>query len=241
MLLPRCPGRGINGGSAVQSIDFADPEARVSNDPACRSAIAGGRAGIVTQVHTITNLLRDVRGGSPEAANKLMDAVHVELRHIAGRAMSHERGHHTLQPTALVNEYYLSLFPSAQKDDAETWKNRAHFFSIAARKMRQILVDHARKVNAEKRGNHLRVSLNEEIDAAPRRDHFIEEIDLLLTDLEAKDPRAARIVELKFFGGMTDDEVAEALGSNRAKVRRDWEFGRSWLFHNLGGKKCANS
>lgn len=175
-----------------------------------------------------------------------MAAVYPDLRHIAGRAMSSERGHHTLQPTALVNEYYMRLFPSAAgggnaKEDAETWKNRAHFFSIAARQMRQILVDHARKFKAEKRGNALRVALNEEIDSAPRRDHAIEDIDTLLSDLERKDPTAARVVELKFFGGLTDDQVVEVLGSNRAKVRRDWEFARSWLFHNLNQKFRANS
>jgi RNA polymerase sigma-70 factor, ECF subfamily len=199
----------------------------------------------VTEVHTITNLLREVRSGAPQAVDKLMAAVYPDLRNIAGRAMSSERGHHTLQPTALVAEYYMRLFPSGPgvnaKEDAETWKNRAHFFSIAARQMRQILVDHARKFGADKRGNKLRVALNEEIDAAPRRDHAIEDIDTLLTDLERKDPNAARVVELKFFGGLTDDQVAEVLGSNRAKVRRDWEFARSWLFHNLNQKFRANS
>ena len=194
----------------------------------------------MTQVHTITNLLREVRCGKPQAVDKLMAAVYPDLRNIAGRAMSIERGNHTLQPTALVNEYYMRLFPSA-KEDAETWKNRAHFYGVAARQMRQILVDHARKFKAEKRGNALRVALNEEIDAAPRRDHAIEDIDSLLSDLEKKDPQAARVVELKFFGGLTDDQVVEVLGSNRARVRRDWEFARSWLFHNLSQKSRANS
>lgn len=201
----------------------------------------------MTEVHTITNLLREVRSGTPKAVDKLMAAVYPDLRNIAGRAMSSERGHHTLQPTALVAEYYMKLFPGSQgcgagtQEDVDTWKNRAHFFSIAARQMRQILVDHARKFKAEKRGNALRVSINEELDAAPRRDHAIEDIDTLLTDLERKDPNAARVVELKFFGGLTDDQVVEVLGSNRAKVRRDWEFARSWLFHNLNQKFRANS
>ncbi len=196
----------------------------------------------MTEVHTITNLLREVRGGAPHAVDKLMAAVYPDLRNIAGRAMSSERGHHTLQPTALVNEYYMRLFPSsASKEDAETWKNRAHFYGVAARQMRQILVDHARKFRAEKRGNALRVAINEEVDAAPRRDHAIEDIDILLSDLERKDPVAARVVELKFFGGLTDDQVVEVLGSNRARVRRDWEFARSWLFHNLQQKSRANS
>ncbi len=198
---------------------------------------------VVTEAHTITNLLREVRSGTPQAIDRLMAAVYPDLRHIAGRAMSSERGHHTLQPTALVNEYYMKLFPGGAgiQEDIDSWKNRAHFFSIAARQMRQILVDHARKFRAEKRGNALKVSINEELDAAPRRDHAIEDIDTLLSDLERKDPNAARVVELKFFGGLTDDQVVEVLGSNRAKVRRDWEFARSWLFHNLNRKVRANS
>jgi len=172
--------------------------------------------------------------------NRLAAAVYPDLRSIAGRAMSQERPSHTLQPTALVNEYYMRMFHGSAEGqlpaNADTWKDRAHFYAIAARQMRQILVDHARRHKAGKRGNALRVALNEEIDAAPGRDHSIEDIDSLLQDLEKRDPQAAHVVELKFFGGLTDDEVVEVLRSNRSRVRRDWEFARSWLFRHLNGK-----
>jgi RNA polymerase sigma factor (TIGR02999 family) len=182
---------------------------------------------------TITNLLRDVRNGTPHAADQLMGAVYHDLHGIAARAMAGERFDHTLQPTALVNEAYLRL--EKQLPDV-TWQDRAHFYGVAARQMRQILVDHSRRYRAEKRGNGLKVALNEEVHGVPRAEHSFEDIDILLKELEQRDPQAAQVVELKFFGGLTDDEVAEVLRTNRTRVRRDWEFARTWLFQQLKKK-----
>jgi RNA polymerase sigma-70 factor, ECF subfamily len=179
----------------------------------------------------ITQLLLKWSGGDSSAREALMPMVHGELRRLAGKYMRRERVNHTLQPTALVNEAYLRLVDQQQVK----WQNRAQFFGLAARMMRNILVDHARSHQAAKRGGQqYSVSLS-------RADRVLEksEIDLValheaLERLAVNDPQKARIVELRFFGGLTIEETAEVLDISHATVERDWKMARAWLRSELG-------
>jgi RNA polymerase sigma-70 factor, ECF subfamily len=172
----------------------------------------------------ITALLRDWSGGDREALERLMPAVYGELRRLAASYLKSERPDHTLQPTALVHEAYLRLSNQRSVD----WVNRAHFFGISARIMRRILVDHARRRGAIKRdGSVLRLTAPE-AGAADRAPGLIA-LDAALTSLEALDPQQARVVELRFFGGMTVEETAEATGVSTATVKREWRTARAWL------------
>jgi RNA polymerase sigma factor (TIGR02999 family) len=177
-----------------------------------------------------------------------MSAVYQDLRQVARRVMSGEDAQQTLQPTAVVNEAFLRLFRRREGPGNEwqsvpvDWQNRAHFMAVAAKQMRQVLIDHARQKKAAKRGGGLKVSLEDagqiaSPDGGP--EHDFENIDRLLNLLAQKDPAAARVVELKFFGGLTDREAALAMGIKTAKLRRDWEFARSWLKHRMGGTAGA--
>jgi len=178
----------------------------------------------------ITALLQDVRGGQAEAMNRLMAAVYPELRGIAGRYLRTERPHHTLQPTALVHETYARLFGSSRLD----WKNRAHFFAAVAKEMRRILVDYARARNAQKGpGKHVRVSIETMNALGTRPDEDLVALDEALHRLESVDPRASRVVELRFFTGLDEREIAEALAISVSTVKRDWQFARTWLFNEL--------
>ncbi len=159
-----------------------------------------------------------------------MELVYGELHRIASRNMRRERGEHTLQTTALVHEAYLRLFGS----DAITWQNRAHFYAVAARQMRRVLVDYARRVHSEKRGDGVvKLSLWESDGAAFEIDERLLAVDAALERLEPLDPRAAQIVELRFFGGLTEVEAAEALQVSVATLKRDWDFAKSWLAGQL--------
>jgi len=181
--------------------------------------------------HTVTLLLARAGRGDAEAADLLMADVYPQLRRIAARIFSAERRSHTLQPTALVSEAYLRTFGA----EAIDWKDRAHFFALMARQIRRILVDHSRAVKADKRGaGAVKVSLDEghELGVSVNEDYFA--LDEALTMLEAEEPRAARVVELKFFGGLTDSEVAEVLGTSMPTVTRDWRYARTWLLDQLG-------
>lgn len=177
----------------------------------------------------VTRLLRRFSAGDELAAEALIPLIYAELHDIAERQMRHERGDHTLQPTALVNEAFLRL---AGNHDAD-WKNRQHFLSLAAQAMRRILVDHARRRNAQKRGGRqdklelndaLRLSSDDEHDAMD-----LESLDESLEQLAALDPRQAKVVELRFFGGLSVEETAEVLEISTATVKRDWAFARAWL------------
>jgi RNA polymerase sigma factor (TIGR02999 family) len=180
--------------------------------------------------HNITGLLQDWRTGKPGAANRLMEVVYGELHQIAARQMRRERGEHTLQATALVHETYLRLFGSEPID----WQNRAHFFAVAAQQLRRVLVDHARRGQSDKRGGgQIRFSLNEKDGPAVYRDDRLLEIDQALARLESLDERAAKVVELRYFGGLSEKEAAEALGVSVATLKRDWEFARTWLASQL--------
>ncbi len=176
----------------------------------------------------VTHLLRQWR--EPQARERLFSIIYPELKRVAKMRMSRERADHTLQPTALVNEVYLSLV----RHDAVNWQNRAHFLAVASTAMRRILVDHARQHSAQKRG-HGQTRLAEDPEAFAVGADFSElvELDDLLEKLSRKHARVAQVVELRYFGGLSCDEVAEILKVNPRTVKRDWEIARAWLFAAL--------
>jgi len=188
---------------------------------------------VVSRVTTanITQLLTDWGKGDRAALDRLVPIVHRELRQLARRELRRERPQHTLQPTALVNELFLRLV----KQHHAVWQNRAQFFGVAAQLMRRILVDHARAHIADKRGGPApRVSLDEAGDVAAAAPEFeLLAIDRALTELAAIDPEQARLVELRFFSGMTVEETAEVLGCSARTVKRDWRLAKAWLFGRL--------
>ena len=175
----------------------------------------------------ITQLLIDWGRGDQAALEKLMPLVYSELRRLATNYLRRERAGHTLQPTALVNEAYLKLV--SQKN--AKWQNRAHFFAISAQLMRRILVDHARRHQALKRGGseqrRLSITTAEELAAQPAIDLLA--LNEALDELAKMDPQQSRIVELKFFGGLSIEETAEVLGIGHATVEREWKSARAWL------------
>ncbi|HVR23063.1 MAG TPA: sigma-70 family RNA polymerase sigma factor [Candidatus Polarisedimenticolia bacterium] len=178
----------------------------------------------------VTVLLAEVTKGDPKAAAELIPLVYDELRRLAGRYMRRERANHTLQATALVNEAYLKLVQHPSVD----WQNRAHFFGIAAQVMRHILVDHARGHLREKRGGGLEpVPLDEALIFPPEQSHELMKLDESLDRLTALDPRQGKIVELRFFGGLTVEETAEVLGISPKTVKRDWSSAKAWLHGDL--------
>jgi RNA polymerase sigma-70 factor, ECF subfamily len=179
----------------------------------------------------ITELLHRFQTGDEEARNTLVETVYGELRAIAARHMSRERGEHTLQATALVNEAYLKL----SKMKEANWQDRAHFFAVAARVMRQILVDHARQRLAGKRGGGaLVLPLNEALAFAPEEPGKMIEVDEALTRLAEEDELVGKVVELRFFGGLSVEETALVLRVPKRTVEREWTFGRAWLRTELG-------
>ncbi|MDX1984866.1 MAG: ECF-type sigma factor [Bryobacteraceae bacterium] len=178
----------------------------------------------------ITALLRMAGEGNREAEARLVSAVYPQLQVIARRLMRSERPDHTLQPTALVNEAYVKIFAG----EPVVMNDRAHFMAVAARQMRRVLVSHSRQHRAAKRGCGLKVVLEEGILASEERTQDIELVEQLIGRLQQIEPAAAHVTELKFFGGMTDEEVALALGTNHTRVRRDWSFARAWMRKQLG-------
>jgi len=180
----------------------------------------------------VTSLLKEIAEGSRTAADRLIPLVYQDLKRIASRHMRGERNDHTLQATALVNEAYLKLIGSADVD----WKDRAHFFAVASQVMRRILVDHAREHRAEKRGAGARkVSLDGCLVYNWHDPDELLAVDEVLDRLAKFDPRAARIVELRFFVGLGHEEIAEVLGLSSKTVKRDWDIARSWLKSELAG------
>jgi RNA polymerase sigma factor (TIGR02999 family) len=178
----------------------------------------------------ITGLTERARGGDMLALEQLVPLVYGELRRLAARYMRRERPGQSLQATALVHEAYLRLF----KDDDLSFQNRAHFLGIAARSMRQILVEHARARDAAKRGGERRrITLDEGVAVGQPLDVDVLALDEVLERLAARDPHQARIVELRYFGGLTNEETAEALGVSPATVKREWAVARAWLFREL--------
>ena len=185
----------------------------------------------------VTDLLVDWSRGDQKALDRLMPLVLSELRRLAGNYLRRERQNHTLQPTALVNEAYLKLVDQKSMH----WQNRAQFFGVAAQLMRRILVDHARQHQAAKRGgsDQERLSITSAGQLGGKQLATEPALDLLalheaLEELTAIDPQQGRIVELKFFGGLSIEETAEVMGISHATVERDWKMARAWLRRKLG-------
>ena len=191
------------------------------------------RAAIPVQENSstpVTQLLGRWRGGDREALDSLIPLVYDELRSIAQRYLRNERPGHTLQSTALVHEAYVRLI----SQDLPEWQNRAHFFAVAAQLMRQILVDHARAFRASKRGGGAcNLALDEAEQNAKRVDVDILALDDALKTLSAMDPQQGKVVELKFFGGLSIEDTAEVLGVSSSTVKRDWITARAWLHREL--------
>lgn len=186
----------------------------------------------IPEAHEVTRLLVEWSEGDQAALGRLMPLVYDELRRLAQSYMRRERAGHTLQTTALINEAYLRLIDAGQV----RLENRTHFFAVAARLMRQILVDFARARGYQKRGGGAQqVSLDEALAIGLARNEDLVALDEALTALAEVDERKARVVELRFFGGLTEGETAEALKVSPETVRRDWRLAKSWLLHKLGG------
>lgn len=179
----------------------------------------------------ITGLLQAHAGGDADALDRLLPQVYDELRRIAGARLRRERADHTLHATEIVHEAFMKLVPLERVD----WQNRAHFFAIASRAMRNVLIDHAARRGTAKRGGGMVSVPLEEVGAAAERP--LEDLIALsraLDELERIDERQARVVECRFFGGLSLEETAEALGISPATVSRDWTFARAWLHRAVG-------
>lgn len=178
----------------------------------------------------VSALLRAWGRGNPQAREDLVPLVYRELKRRAGAYLRSERPDHTLQPTALVHEAYLRLIGQ----DRVAWQNRAHFFGIASQMMRRILVDHARERHAAKRpGAGVKVTLGDQVGAVLPPDCELLMLDQALDELALNQPRQAHIVELRYFGGLSEDEVAQVLSVSRATVTRDWQTARAWLYRRM--------
>jgi len=178
----------------------------------------------------VTQLLEQWSHGDDAALAELTPLVYEELRRLAHRHMGGERPDHTLQTTALANEAYLRLADQSNPH----WQNRAHFFAVAARAMRQILVSYARSQRSQKRGGGaLKVDLDEAALVSPEQSKEIVDLHEALEQLAVRDARKAQVVELKYFGGLNYDEMAEVLKISRITARRDWEFAKVWLYTEL--------
>jgi RNA polymerase sigma factor (TIGR02999 family) len=189
-------------------------------DPARRSTSRG----------EVTRLLAAWSGGDPGALDALIPLIYGELRTLAARSLSRESAGHTLQPTAVVHEAYLRLVDQKRA----TWKNRNHFFAVAAQTMRRLLVDHARRRNARKRGGSpTRIALEKAGAAVTPPETDVLALDRALEKLAALDAHQAKVVELRYFGGLTLDETAEVLGTSPSTVSRAFRLARAWLYREL--------
>ncbi len=179
----------------------------------------------------VTQLLADWRGGSHQALEELMPLVYQELHRLADHYLRRERVGHTLQATALINEAYLRII----NQEAVNWQNRAHFFGVAAQMMRRILVDHARShLYAKRGGGAQKLTINEALDVPQQeRDLDLVALDDALQRLEQIDPQQSKIIELRFFGGLTIEETAEVLGISPATIKREWNWAKAWLYREL--------
>jgi RNA polymerase sigma factor (TIGR02999 family) len=187
----------------------------------------------MASAHDVTALLGEWSRGNRDALNALLPRVYAELRRIADRQLRMERADHTLQPTALVHEVYLRLVDQRQAD----WQNRAHFFGVAAQVMRRILVDHARRHGASKRGDGVRcVSIDEARDVPASNGIPVLALDRVLDRLEKLDAALARIVELRAFGGLTIEEAAHVLSVSPSTAKRDYRTAKAWLNRELGAE-----
>jgi len=180
----------------------------------------------------ITRLLGAFRKGEPEAEARLMELTYRELRKIAAGHMRRERSAHSLQTTDLVHEAYLKLVGQA----ATPWRDRAHFFQVAAHVMRQVLIDRARKRHAGKRGGGVpEISLDRALDIAEAESGNLLALEEALSRLQNVDGRQSQVVEMRFFAGMSEDEIAEVLGVSARTINREWRMARAWLYKELYG------
>ena len=191
------------------------------------------------QPHTqVTQLLQKWHEGNQEALEALMPLVYNELKRLAGSYLRRERPDHTLQSAALVNEAYLRLVDQTQTQ----WQNKAHFYGIAAQMMRRVLADHARSHNAVKRGAGMpELELNESVAQAQSRSVDVMDLEEALQKLEKLDPQQGKIVELRFFSGLSIEDTANVLGISPATVKRDWAAARAWLFREVAARHAVES
>ena len=180
---------------------------------------------------TVTDALNGVARGDEKALHLLLPVVYREMKRLAASYLKAERPGHTLQPTALAHEAYLRLVGR----DRIQWQNRAHFLGVAARAMREILVDHARRRRAQKRGGGQPVTMLDEALVGGGRPIEFDDLDHALNDLARLSERQARVVELRYFGGLSIEETAEVLGVSPATVKREWATARAWLYRELSG------
>ncbi len=186
--------------------------------------------------HQITELLAEWRDGNQSALDELYPLVYDELHRLARRYMSRERKGHTLQTTALINEAYVRLVDQKNVN----WANRSHFFAISAQIMRRILIDHARRHAYAKRGGGARqVSLEEVAAVIPDQGRELVRLDEALKSLAERDPRRSQVVELRYFGGLNNEEIAGVLNVSENTVTRDWNMARAWLYQQLS-ENAAN-
>lgn len=177
-----------------------------------------------------TQILSSISAGDRSGTDRLMEIVYHDFRHLARKYLADETHSNTLQPTAIVHEAFIKLVDQREVD----WRGKSHFFAVGATAMRQIIVDHARSRSAHKRGGgRRRITLDDPLTISPRRDEDVLAIDEALAKLSEIDPQRAKIVEFRFFGGMTTEEVAEALGLSKRTVMRQWASTRSWLRREL--------
>ena len=196
-----------------------------------------GRQGI-RETADVTGLLQAWGQGNLEARDGLMPLVYKELRRCAAAYLRRERSDHTLQPTALVHEAYMRLVGQ----ERVAWQSRAHFYGIAAQMMRRILVDHARSHQRRKRfGGAVQVPLDERMAAAASPECDLLLLDRALDELAAIDVRQGQIVELRYFGGLSESEVAEVLAVSRSTVTREWQIARGWLYRRVTGREIGNA
>ncbi|WP_417737571.1 sigma-70 family RNA polymerase sigma factor [Rosistilla oblonga] len=181
----------------------------------------------------VARSLQQIVDGDPAAADRLMPEVYDQLRRLAQSMLNQESPSHTLQPTALVNETYLRMADQTRVD----WQGKSHFFAIGAKMMRRILVDHARGKNRHKRGGQSRrIPLSDDMRVTKQKDEDVLAIEDALAKLATLDPRQAQIVELRFYGGLTVEEVANVLGVSKRTVEAEWTMLRAWLRRELGGE-----
>jgi RNA polymerase sigma-70 factor (ECF subfamily) len=189
-----------------------------------------GRLEGAPEKERVTELLVRFREGDREAEAQLIPVVYAELRRLASRCLNRERRDHTLEPTALVHEAFLRM----TNEDQPLWQNRAHFFGVAARLMRQILVDYARRHRTRKRGGaQEKLTLDAVFAFTQEKSTEVVMLDEALTRLSEQDERQARIVEMRFFGGLSIEEIAEVLEISPRTVKRDWTVARAWLYQKI--------
>ena len=181
----------------------------------------------------VTELIIELSNGKRDAVDRLLPLIYDELKRVAANYLRRERSDHTLQPTALVNEAYMKMIDITQV----SWQNKAHFIGVAANHMRRILVDHARNHNAQKRGGEFQIlTLNEEIDKSDEESTDLIALDDALNELAKMDPVKAKIVELRYFGGLSTTETAEVLGVSPITIKRHWKLTKAWLYGQLSGQ-----